>query len=174
MSISLNVAFEKAVRLLAKYLPLSLENSRKPILFHDIRVGVYLYENGYAEDIVLAGVLHDAIEWSQANEQMLKKEFGDKVVKLVLASTKDDSITDKEEKTTELIQRCIKNGQDALIVKAADIMDSFKWYASQNNEGELRYCMRNANAIFKFKPESFNDEIFNELRNWQTKFAHLA
>jgi len=62
MTKSLNLKFEKAVRLLVEYMPHSDADSRKPILFHDIRVGVYLYENGYSENIVLAGVLHDAIE----------------------------------------------------------------------------------------------------------------
>lgn len=168
---SLNIQFEKAVRLLTTHMPPSDENSRKPILFHDIRVGVYLYENGYVKEVVLAGLLHDAIEWSKISEKMLRDEFGDQVVKLVLASTKDDSIADKEEKTTELIKRCIQNGQDALIVKAADILDSFKWYSSQDNKEELQYCMRNANAIFKFKPGNFDDKIFDKLKNWQSKFS---
>jgi len=173
MSKSLNIKFEKAVRILSEYMPPSDENSRKPVMFHDIRVGVYLYENGYSEDVVLAGVLHDAIEWSGAAEQLLRDEFGDNVVRLIFASTKDDTIADKVEKTNELIQRCVQNGQDALIVKTADIIDSFKWYASQNNEDELKnHCVKNANAIFKFKPEDFDDKIFDELRSWQERFAN--
>ncbi len=174
MSKTLNIKFEKAVRILSEYMPPSDGDSRKPIMFHDIRVGVYLYENGYSEDVVLAGVLHDAIEWSSADEQLLRDEFGDNVVRFIFASTKDDTIADKAEKINELIQRCVQNGQDALIIKTADIIDSFKWYSSQDNEGELKYCMRNANAIFKFKPEDFNDRIFDELKSWQEKFAHLV
>ena len=174
MTKSLNLKFEKAVRLLVEYMPHSDADSRKPILFHDIRVGVYLYENGYSENIVLAGILHDTIEWSKMKEEMLRNEFGDEIAKLVLANTKDDSITDKEEKTIELIKRCIQNGQDALIVKAADILDSFKWYSSQENKNEIQYCMRNANAIFKFKPTDFNDKKNDELKNWQVKFQNLT
>lgn len=170
----LNLKFEKAVRLLVEYMPPSDADSRKPILFHDIRVGVYLYENGYSENIVLAGVLHDTIEWSKMKEEILRNEFGDEIAKLVLANTKDDSITDKEEKTIELIKRCIQNGKDALIVKAADILDSFKWYSSQDNKIEIQYCMRNANAIFKFKPADFNDKIFDELKSWKVKFQNLT
>jgi hypothetical protein len=83
-------------------------------------------------------------------------------------STKD-TIEDKEEKTNELIKRCVQTGQDALIVKTADIIDSFKWYFGQNNQDELQYCLRNANAILKFKPADFNDKIFDELKNWQDK-----
>lgn len=91
-------------------------------MFHDIRVGVYLYENGYSEDVVLAGVLHDAIEWSGADEQLLRDEFGDNVVCLIFSNTKDDTIVDKVEKTNELIQHCVQNGQDALIVKTNDLL----------------------------------------------------
>jgi (p)ppGpp synthase/HD superfamily hydrolase len=175
MSKKLSVEFERAVRFLVEHMPPSDENSRKPIMFHDIRVGVYLYENAYSQDIVLAGVLHDAIEWSDASEQMLRDEFGDNVVKLVLASTKDDLIMDKEEKTNELINRCIQNGQDALIVKAADIIDSFKWYSSQNNESELKnHCVKNANLILKLKPAEFDDKIFVELKSWRDKFVHMC
>lgn len=174
MSKSLNVKFEKAVRLLVEHSPVSDESSRKPILFHDIRVGVYLYNHKYSEDVVLAGLLHDAIEWSSAPEQMLRDEFGNNVVRLILASTKNNSIIDKYEKTTELIKRCVSNGQDALIIKTADILDSFQWYTSQDNKGELEYCMRNANAIFKFKPDDFDDKIFNELKIWQERFSDLT
>ena len=173
MSKSLNIKFEKAVRLLVEHFPVSDEKSRKSVLFHDIRVGVYLYENGYSEKVVLAGILHDAIEWSSATEQLLRDEFGNNVVKIVLANTKDDTIVEKKERTKELIKRCVQDGQDALIVKAADIIDSFKWYASQDNKEELGYCMRNTNAIFKYKPKNFNDKIFDELKSWQRKFLHL-
>lgn len=166
---SLNIEFEKAVRLLSTSMPISDETTRKPILFHDIRVGAYLYEHGYSRDIVLAGLLHDTLEFSQIPEQMLRDEFGDLVSKLVLASTKDDSIQDKEEKTRELIQRCVQNGQDALIVKAADILDSFKFYTATKNTGEIEYCMRNARAIFQFMPLEFNDKIFVELKEWMEK-----
>ncbi|OGF36153.1 hypothetical protein A2482_02690 [Candidatus Falkowbacteria bacterium RIFOXYC2_FULL_48_21] len=174
MTKSLNIKFEKAVRLLVEYFPVSDETSRKPVLFHDIRVGVYLYEHGYAEDVVLAGVLHDAIEWSNATQEMLQSEFGDNVLRLIMASTKDDSITDKDKKTTELIKRCISNGEEALIVKTADILDSFKWYSSQNSEDQLRYCLRNANAILKYKPDDFKDNIFRELQAWQEKYSSLT
>lgn len=170
----LNVSFEKAVRLLVGQMPISEESSRKPILFHDIRVGVYLYERGYSRDIVLAGVLHDALEWSSISQEMLRDGFGESVLALVLASTRDNSIPDGTEKTQELIQRCIQNGQEALIVKTADILDSFKWYSSQDDIGQLRYCLRNAQAILSGKPREFADPIFEELRVWRNTFAHLV
>jgi (p)ppGpp synthase/HD superfamily hydrolase len=168
----LSVDFEKAIRLLAQRMPISDENSRKPVLFHDIRVGVYLYEKNYSENIVLAGVLHDAIEWSDMSKEELEREFGSEILKIVLACTKDDSILDKEEKTNELITRCVQNGQDSLIVKAADIIDSFEWYTAQNNQDELQgHCVKNADVILKNKPDYFKDKIFDELENLRDKFS---
>lgn len=169
---SLNLQFEKAIRLLAQYFPVSDEKSRKPRLFHLVRVGTYLYEKNYPEHIVLAGVLHDAIEWSSITTEMLRTEFGNVVTDLVLANTQSKTITDKVEKTNELIERCARHGQNALIVKAADVIDSFKWYTNQDNKSELEYCMRNADAIFRYKPAEFEDEIFKELHTWQTRFAN--
>lgn len=174
MTNSLSLKFEKAIHFITKHFPVSVETSRKPRIFHVIRVGVYLYNHNYSEDIVLGGLLHDSIEWSRATKEIVKDEFGDKVLKLVLANTKDDSISDKYEKTVELIQRCVRNGQDALIIKTADILDSFKWYSDQNNQSELKYCVRNANAILKFKPDNFNDKIFDELKIWQQRFSNLS
>jgi len=73
-----------------------------------------------------------------------------------------------------MIERCIQSGEDALIIKAADIIDSFKWYSKQNNIEELRnHCLKTANIIFKLKPDDFNDEIFQELKFWQEKFKYL-
>ncbi len=174
MKLALNLEFEKAVRLLVQYFPVSSDASRKPILFHDIRVGVSLYERGYSREIVLAGLLHDSLEWSEISEEILKEQFGQKVVELVQANTKNDSIVSPQEKIQELIQRCSLYGLDALIIKAADILDSFKWYDHQHNEGELLYCVRNANAILETNHKKDTDSIFAELESWQQKYAHLA
>ena len=95
-------------------------------------------------------------------------------MKLVKASTKDDSITDAKEKITELIKRCAANGQDALKIKTADILDSFKYYSSQNNIEQLKYCVRNANAILEFKSDNFDDRIFEELKVWQKRYSDLT
>ncbi len=170
---NINLKFEQGIRFLVKYFPESTELSRKPVLFHDIRVGVYLYEQGYSEDIVLGGLLHDTIEWSKANEELLGKEFGDTILNLVLSTTKDDSIKDKYEKANALVQRCINGGVEALIIKAADIIDSFKWYSSQNNAEGLEHCVRIADAIIKYKPAEFNDKIFSEVSNWLNKYKTI-
>jgi (p)ppGpp synthase/HD superfamily hydrolase len=169
MQKSLGIEFERAIRLLTKYFPINEEGSRKPVLFHDVRVAVYLYENGYSDDIVLAGILHDAIEWSKITEEMLQDEFSDKITNLVLASTKNKDI-ERKNRNEELIARCAKAGEEALIIKTADIIDSFKWYLRQNNQEQLQsHCIVDAKLILKYKPEKFQDKIFGELITWIEK-----
>ena len=163
---NLNIEIEEVIRFLSLRIPNSKEDSRKSILFHDIRVGTYLYEKNYSKDIILAWFLHDILEWTGIDKQTIENEFGNNILKLILANSKDDSIIDEEEKINELIMRCVQNWQDALIIKTADIIDSFKWYSNQINNKELLYCTRNANAIFKFKPDNFNDKIFDDLEFW--------
>lgn len=170
----LNIEFEKAVRMMAEHMAVSTENTRKPKLAHGIRVGTYLYENGYSRDIVLAGLLHDMLEMTEVSKELIQSEFGDEVLRLVKASTKDDSITDGEEKIIELVKRGIANGEEALIIKAADILDSFKFYTAVDNQGELVYCMRHANAIFEHKPDTFQDKIFPILKQWQEKYKNIV
>lgn len=167
--IELAVEFERAVRFLADRIPVADESSRKPVLFHNIRVGTYLYEKGYPRDTVIAGVLHDAIEFAGVTKEELVNKFGEAITQLVLASTKDDSIEDKAEKTRELIRRCVQNGEDALIVKTADILDSFRWYSRLGNYNQIDYCRRNADAIFEYKPQEFSDDIFLELKSWRER-----
>ena len=159
----IDIEFEKALRLLVSHLPASEEGSRKPILLHVVHVGVYLLENNYSRDVVLAGLLHDALEWSGITEELIRVEFGENVLQLVKANTKDRSIENSDFRIEELAKRAAEAGRDALIVRAADTLDSFKHYTKTNNLPELEYCRKNAQAIFKFKPADYTDGVFEEL-----------
>lgn len=163
---SLSLEFETALRFITAHLPSAAATTRKPLLPHCARVGVYLYEHNYSREIVLAGLLHDVIEFGGVDEQTVRAEFGEAVAELVAACTKDDMIADPQAKTAELIKRCAAAGQDALIVKAVDILDSFKYYTRVANEPELEYCARNAKAILENLPAGCDDGIFGELREW--------
>lgn len=161
--------FEKAIRFLVKYAPMVNENTKKAMVPHDIRVGVYLFEKGYPKDIVLAGILHDTIEFTEVDEQMLIDEFGENVARLVKANSKDRSITNSDERIDELAKRCAQYGKCALIVKAADTIDSFKHYTKINNKKGLDYCIKNVQTVFKYIDKDCDDPIFDELKEWLNK-----
>jgi guanosine-3',5'-bis(diphosphate) 3'-pyrophosphohydrolase len=162
----LEAEFKKALRMLEQHLPPADDNAKKPVLSHAIRVGKYLKQGDYSQDVILAGLLHDALEFSSLTEEIIQSEFGENVLKIVKACTKDRSIKDPEGRIDELTARAAEAGKESLIVRAADTIDSFRHYTKTNNQKELEYCRQNAQAIVKHLPDSMKDPIFEKLSRW--------
>lgn len=160
---------EKAIGFLSKYM--INDNWKKPALFHSIRVGTHLFEQGYERDIVIAGFLHDVLEdGTDISEEVLQAEFGEEVLRIVKANSKDEAIEDKQERKKDLINRCIEAGEDASIVKAADILDNFFYYEMTENEDELlHHCVPHAELLLTRLPESFTNGVFGRLKNKMEK-----
>jgi len=155
---------EKAINFLTKYM--INDGWKKPALFHSIRVGSHLYENGYEREVVIGGFLHDVLEDGlDISEEILEKEFGREVLLIVKANSKDETIEDKQEKKKDLIARCISEGEKASIVKSADLLDNFFYYELTDNVKELTgHCSKYANLIIEDLPEEFSDPIFKTLK----------
>ncbi|HEY32230.1 MAG TPA: HD domain-containing protein [Dehalococcoidia bacterium] len=96
----------------------------KPVVLHSIRMGMYLYSYSYEPDIVKAAILHDIIEDSDTSIDEIKERFGEKVAQLVQANTFDYTVGDRAAQGEECLQRCLRYGRDALIVKAADKLEN--------------------------------------------------
>lgn len=158
--------FEKALSLLCQYMPVG-EERKKPLLMHSLRVGMYLYERAYSSDIVIAGLLHDILEWTEGPEDLLKKEFGENVYTIVKANTKNRQIEDPAERRREYIDRCIQVGEEALIVKAADTLDSYRFYQTVGDPEEMKRSMDIVKTILEKLPEGFKDDIFKEIEQVQ-------
>ena len=158
---NLELQFEKAVRLLGKYMPKG-ETRKKPIIIHSLRVGFYLYQKGYSENIIMAGLLHDVLEWTKYPKKTFEKEFGKKVYLLTLANTQNSKIKDKVKKWQGMVDRCSQAGEDALIVKAADVIDSLQFYRKTKNQSEIQRSIDIGKYVLQ-KAEGKRDEIFAEL-----------
>ena len=148
MSKSFGAQFEVGVRLLATHMPDST-TLIKPTLFHNIRVGVYLYESGYSDDIVLGGLLHDILEDTTVTKKELLKLFNEQVTGIVVANTKPESNPDDINKVALLVQQCIDFGDDALIVKIADVLDNYKYYTKIQAQHEQQRAGKYTDAILK-------------------------
>ncbi len=98
-----------------------LESGHNPksVVLHSIRMGMYLYNYNYEPDVVKAAILHDIIEDSDTSIAEIKERFGERVAQLVQANTFDSTAGDRAAQGEECLQRCLKYGKDALIVKAA-------------------------------------------------------
>lgn len=165
MDVATDIACEKAIKFLAKNVALAESDSRKPRLMHAMRVGMYLYDRGYTKEVIVGGFLHDTVEWEGVSTETIRDAFGEQVLSIVLANTKDRNSNNVFD---DMITRCVMYGKDALIVKTADIIDSFMWYVAQNNTKELKnHCIKTAEVIFDRKPQEWRDDIYDELYKWQ-------
>jgi (p)ppGpp synthase/HD superfamily hydrolase len=70
--------------------------------------------------VVAAGLLHDAVEDTQATADDVRERFGDRVAALVTALSDDPGITGYEERKAALRERVAAAGPDAQAIFAAD------------------------------------------------------
>ena len=75
--------------------------------------------NGQDPELVIAALLHDAIEDQQVPQRLISKEFGKRVVDLVLEVT-DDKTLPKAKRKIEQRKTASKKSNGAKIIKLAD------------------------------------------------------
>jgi (p)ppGpp synthase/HD superfamily hydrolase len=156
--------FEKAVLFLVRKIMESGNNS-KPVVFHSIRVGVYLSYQDYPAEVIIAGLLHDLLEDSKTSEEELAGYFGKKVAELVKAVSFDRDIQDKKQRYHQTLAKGIRAGKDALVIKAADILDNSFYYRFTDSQksydwlvsGKLKHFVENTKDIIG------NEKVWQEL-----------
>ena len=159
---------DKEIEEAIKYLVFSIHQTGKnpkPVILHSIRVGISLYKFGYKKDIVIGGILHDLLEDTDVSFDDLKQQFGDKIARLVYACSFDESIKDETERYKEATERCLKEGKEALIIKAADFIDNIPYTLNRSNENDMYKFLSDKTQYFIEKARgSIVDEVaFQEL-----------
>jgi guanosine-3',5'-bis(diphosphate) 3'-pyrophosphohydrolase len=91
-----------------------------PFLDHVVEVATFLYDAGFDEELVTAGLLHDAVERGTLTEEHLHREMGDAVSLLVLSLTEDSSIESFAERKAALREQVRVSGPRAITIFAAD------------------------------------------------------
>lgn len=86
------------------------KGTKKPYVSHCMEVARILHKNGYSEDCIVAGLLHDTVEDTDVTLNDIRIGFGEKVEKIVKYVTADMS---PELSWTERKVRYIKNLTDA-------------------------------------------------------------
>jgi (p)ppGpp synthase/HD superfamily hydrolase len=91
-----------------------------PFIEHPLAVADLLAEHGHSEEVVIAGLLHDAIEHAETEPDELRKLFGEEIAELVEALTEDETISDYEERKDEHRERVAAASAEARAIFAAD------------------------------------------------------
>lgn len=135
----------------------------KPTLLHAVRVGCWLYFQGYETNLVIAGFLHDIIEDTDVTENEVFEIFGLEVANIVKANTKNTKIQEKKARNEELVKRCLETSEKASIIKAADILDNYNYYLNLNDKAGIEYCINNASYYRKHFKNAYKDKVFIKL-----------
>jgi (p)ppGpp synthase/HD superfamily hydrolase len=96
------------------------ESDLAPFILHPLEVAVLLRNRGYEDEVVAAGLLHDALEDTEATTEQLQDHFGPRVCALVAALSDDASIEDYEDRKARLREQVERAGPDAAAIYAAD------------------------------------------------------
>jgi (p)ppGpp synthase/HD superfamily hydrolase len=91
-----------------------------PFLDHVVEVATLLSDAGFDEELVTAGLLHDAVERGTLTEERLQREVGDGVSSLLLSLTEDSSIEPFAERKAALREQVRVSGPRAITIFAAD------------------------------------------------------
>lgn len=74
------------------------------------------------EDVLIAGLFHDILEDvpERYSEERMRAEFGDRVVELVKGVTKDENISDWQERSNAYLEHLLRAEDGSVLVSVAD------------------------------------------------------
>lgn len=91
-----------------------------PFIVHPVEVGMLLHDGGATDEVIAAGVLHDALEKTDATVYDIYARFGRRVGDIVCAVSHDAGIPGYARRKSALREQVASAGDDALTVFAAD------------------------------------------------------
>lgn len=112
---------EKAISYLVESYKKSGKNP-KPVIFHSITVGTYLFELGYDTDIIITGILHDLIEDTDTTLKDIEDNFSKKIADYVEAVSFKSEINDPIKQYEDMFNRTFLAGKVPTVVKSIDIL----------------------------------------------------
>jgi (p)ppGpp synthase/HD superfamily hydrolase len=112
------------------------ESDHAPFIAHPLEVAALLETRGRPEAIVVAGILHDTIENTEATAEEIATRFGDEVARIVSAVSDDPAIADYAERKAALRDAVAAAGADVRLVYAADKVAKVRELRARLGRGE--------------------------------------
>lgn len=113
------------------------KQTRLPYIIHPLSVARILIEAGQASDVVVAGVLHDVLEDTDATREELERQFGPQVAALVAEVSEEDKNADWQERKRATVDCLATASPEAIWVELADKLDNIRSIAAdQSRDGD--------------------------------------
>ncbi|MBI3926387.1 MAG: bifunctional (p)ppGpp synthetase/guanosine-3',5'-bis(diphosphate) 3'-pyrophosphohydrolase [Armatimonadetes bacterium] len=98
-----------------------------PYIVHCVSVGKMLMQLGSAEDVAIAGILHDVVEDTEAELEEVRQRFGSRVADLVDGvSEPDKQLPWRDRKEHAIAKARSTDDLELLAIKCADKLDNIQ------------------------------------------------
>ena len=114
---------------------------------HPIAVATLLAKEGQPSRVVVAGILHDILEDTDASSDELDTTFGAEITRLVGALTQDSAIKKYRTRKLALRQRIIDAGPEAASVSLADKAAKLRSVRARPTERKLEHYRETLRGI---------------------------
>ena len=101
-----------------------------PYITHPYAVGLILMEAGYAEAVIIAGILHDTVEDTDLTLEFIRERFGDVIANIVDGCSEDKALRWRARKT-ERIEALRIASPEICIVTCADKLHNLRTIISE-------------------------------------------
>lgn len=120
-----------------------------PYIVHPLGVGFILARALASEEVIVAGILHDTLEDSVAQnkitKEILAKEFNEEIANLVVSVTEQNKQLPWETRKQEAVEHIKNFSHDSLLLKSADILNNASEILNDyKKDGETVFARFNA------------------------------
>jgi (p)ppGpp synthase/HD superfamily hydrolase len=166
------IRFLKAIQLASEaHKDQKRKTSNLPYIEHPLAVGLILKEMNCSEDTIIAGILHDTLEDTDLQIEIIQKEFG-KIVVSYLEYVTESKHLNWEERKTKSIEKIKLAPLEVKYITAADKFHNLYTLQEEfNSKGEMIW-----DSFLRKKPkqEWYYRSMFDSIiYNWEEKNDNL-
>lgn len=134
---------------------------------HPVAVASVLADDAQPPRVVVAGILHDVLEDTDATADELQALFGTDIARLVGALTQDASIRKYQERKAALRRQIVDAGADAAAVSLADKAAKLRSVESRPAKRKLHHYRETLRGIEqRYGPSRLSAILREELDRW--------
>lgn len=102
------------------------KHTKIPYITHPVAVGMILMKEGYDEEIVAAGILHDTVEDTDLTLDDIKRLFGQRIASIVEGCSEPDKSLSWEERKKHTIEYLKTAPLEIRVVSCADKLHNIR------------------------------------------------
>lgn len=102
------------------------KNTDIPYIAHPVAVGMMLMKEGYSEELVAAGILHDTVEDTDLTLEDMIREFGSGIAEIVAGCSEPDKSLPWKERKEHTIEFLKTAPEEIRVVACADKLHNIR------------------------------------------------